>query len=163
SHRYEFVHTIPMALDLLTAVDRANVGLLLDCYHWYTSGGTLADLRQLAASQVVYVHLNDAPAGVDIAEQLDDVRLLPGARGVIDLTGFLRALHTIGYDGPVAVEPFDAELASMAPDRRVALAAESLDAAFAAAGVAGRTPGAKSPSRPLCARSVPSSRPPYRT
>jgi sugar phosphate isomerase/epimerase len=139
-HRYAFVHSIPMALELLAAVDRPNVGLLLDCYHWYTSRGTLADLHKLTASQVVYVHVNDALAGVDIADQLDDVRLLPGASGVIDLTGFLRALDAIGYDGPVSVEPFDAELARIAPDRRVALAAESLHAAFAAAGVRSRVP-----------------------
>jgi sugar phosphate isomerase/epimerase len=135
SHRYAFVHSVPMALELLAAVDRPNVGLLLDCYHWYTSRGTVAELQDLTAAQIVYVHVNDAPARVDIADQLDDVRLLPGASGVIDLTGFLRALTAIGYDGPIAVEPFDAELAGIAPERRVALAARSLHAAFAAAGV----------------------------
>jgi len=83
-HRYEFVHTISMALDLLSAIDRANVGLLLDCFHWYTSCGTVDELKGLAASQVVYVHLNDAPAGPSIDEQLDDVRLLPGANGVLE-------------------------------------------------------------------------------
>ena len=138
THRHAFVHTIPMALDLLAKVDRPNVGLLLDCYHWYTSSGTLADLQGLTAAQIVYVHLNDAVAGIDVAAQLDDVRLLPGASGVIDLTGFLQALDAIGYDGPVAVEPFDAALARVAPARRVALAADSLRAAFAAAGL---TPG----------------------
>ena len=111
-----------------------------DCYHWYTSRGTLAEINTLSASQVVYVHVNDALAGVDIADQLDDVRLLPGSSGVIDLTGFLRALDAIGYDGPVAVEPFDAALARIAPDRRVAMTAESLHAAFAAARVRTRVP-----------------------
>jgi sugar phosphate isomerase/epimerase len=133
--RHAFVHSIPMALELLAAIDRPNVGLLVDCYHWYTSGGTLAEVQVLDASQVVYVHVNDAPAGVDVDQQLDDVRLLPGASGVIDLVGFLRALDRIGYAGPVAVEPFDAALARVPPAERVRLAAESLRSAGAAAGI----------------------------
>jgi sugar phosphate isomerase/epimerase len=131
--RYEFVHSIPMALELLGAVDRPNVGLLVDCFHWYTSHAGVDDLTALRADQVVYVHVNDAVAGVDIDEQLDDVRCLPGTSGVVDLVGFLRALDRIGYDGPVAVEPFDASLAALAPGERVRLAAESLRGAYDAA------------------------------
>jgi sugar phosphate isomerase/epimerase len=126
-----------MALELIAAIDRPNVGLLLDCFHWYTSRGTLGQLEGLSAAQVVYVHVNDAPAGVDVDEQLDDVRLLPGASGMIELVGFLRALDRIGYDGPVAVEPFDAALARVPPAERVRLAAESLHSALTAAEIPG--------------------------
>jgi sugar phosphate isomerase/epimerase len=133
--RHPFVHTMPQALALLEAIDRPNVGLLLDCYHWYTSRGTLEEIEALTAAQVVYVHINDAPPGVEIDMQLDQVRCLPGATGVIDLVAFLRALDRIGYEGPVAVEPFDAALAALPVDQRVARAAESLDAAFAGANI----------------------------
>jgi sugar phosphate isomerase/epimerase len=139
-HRFEFVHSIPMTLELLAAVDRPNVGLLVDCFHWYTSRGTAAELKGLAPAEVVYVHINDAPPEVDIDDQLDDVRLLPGASGVIDLVAFLRALAFIGYDGPVAVEPFDNVLAGLPPSERVRLAAESIRAAFDAAGLPQREP-----------------------
>jgi sugar phosphate isomerase/epimerase len=47
--RYEFVHSIPMALELLRAVDRPNVGLLVDCFHWYTSHARVEDLTALSA------------------------------------------------------------------------------------------------------------------
>lgn len=131
--RYEFVHSIPMALELLSSVDRPNVGLLVDCFHWYTSHADVEDLMALGPEQVVYVHVNDAVAGVDADEQVDDVRHLPGATGVIDLSGFLQALDRIGYDGPVAVEPFDATLTALRPGERVRLAAQSLLDAFDAA------------------------------
>ena len=134
-HRYEFVHTIPMALDLLAAVDRPNVGVLLDCFHLYTSHGDVTDVKALSQSQVVYVHINDALPGIDVDEQLDDVRHLPGESGVIDVVGFLQALNEIGYDGPVAVEPFDSALAALSPTKRVRLAADSLHAAFRAAAI----------------------------
>jgi sugar phosphate isomerase/epimerase len=134
--RFEFVHSIPMALDLLSSVDRPNVGLLVDCFHWYTSHGGVDELIALAPEQVVYVHINDAVAGVDVDEQLDDVRRLPGTTRVIDLVGFLQALDRIGYDGPVAVEPFDASLAALTPGERVRLVAQSLHDAFDAAQIA---------------------------
>jgi sugar phosphate isomerase/epimerase len=134
-HPYVFIHTIPQGLELLSAVDRPNVGLLMDCFHWYTSHGTVAQLTALSAADVVYVHVNDAVPGVDVDDQLDGVRLLPAASGLIDITAFLQALNGIGYDGPVAVEPFSAELAAKPAAERVRLAAQSLKAVFGAAGL----------------------------
>jgi len=126
-HRYEFIHTIDGALELGEQLGTGNIGLLLDCYHWYTAHGTVEELGRLRREQVVYVHVNDAPAGCAVDEQLDKERLLPGASGVIDIVGFLRALDRMGYDGPVAVEPFDATVEALAPAERVRLAGASLD------------------------------------
>lgn len=105
SQTYPFIHTLPEMLAIGREIG-PNVGLLLDCWHWYTSQGTLDELKALTPAQVVYVHVNDAPAGVAIDEQRDNTRALPGATGVIDIAGFLQALQAIGYDGPVVPEPF---------------------------------------------------------
>lgn len=149
--RYPFVHTMPQALALFAAIDRQNVGLLLDCWHWYTSLGTLEDLQQLTAADVVYVHVNDAPAGVAVEKQQDQVRRLAGVTGVIDLRGFLGTLDRIGYAGPVAVEPFDARLRALPVDDRVERVAQSLGAAFASAGVSDRC---RPPARHLGTRAA---------
>lgn len=113
--RYPFVYRMEHMLELGAAMG-PNVGLLLDCWHWYTSGGTLDDLRALRPEQVVYVHVNDAPAGIPVDEQVDNVRALPGETGVIDIAGFLQTLQTIGYDGPVVPEPFKQELKTLPSD-----------------------------------------------
>jgi sugar phosphate isomerase/epimerase len=112
---YGFIYSLEGMLGLAQAIG-PNVGLLLDSWHWYTSLGTLADIRGLRADDVVYVHINDAPDGVAVEAQIDQVRRLPGATGVIDLTGFLGALREIGYDGPVTPEPFEQRLATLPPD-----------------------------------------------
>lgn len=103
--RYPFIYRMLDMLDLASEIG-PNVGLLLDCWHWYTSGGTLDEMAQLTNDRVVYVHVNDAPRGVPLDEHIDNKRSLPGATGVIDLVGFLKALQAIGYDGPVVPEPF---------------------------------------------------------
>lgn len=113
-HRYSFVHTMQEMLGLCEAVG-PNTGLLLDAWHWYTSLGTVEELLNLENQQVVYVHINDAPAGIPIEQQQDLIRRLPGETKVIDLPGFLNAMRIIGYDGPVVPEPFVKSLSEMAP------------------------------------------------
>ncbi len=114
-HRYEFIYTMEGMLELCNAIGIGNVGLLLDSWHWYTSGGSLDDLRSLSPRQVVYVHINDAPRGIPIEDLVDTVRHIPGETGVIDLKGFLSCLAEIGYDGPVTPEPFSKELSKLTP------------------------------------------------
>ena len=105
TQKFPFIHTMEDMLDMGREIG-PNVGLLLDAYHWYTSHGTVEQLKALTPQQVVYVHVNDAPVNVAVDDQMDGVRDLPGATGVIDIAGFLQTLKSIGYDGPVAPEPF---------------------------------------------------------
>jgi sugar phosphate isomerase/epimerase len=117
--------------DLLEGIDRPNVGLILDSWHWYTAGEQESDLLSLTNDQVVAVDLNDAPAGIPVDQQMDLKRKLPAATGVIDVRTFLRALVKIGYDGPVRAEPFDESLNGLPADEAVARTAAAMKAAFA--------------------------------
>ena len=113
-----------------------NVGLLLDAWHLYTSGGSVADLEQITAQDIVTVHVNDAPAGIPVDEQIDNVRCLPMETGVIDLQAFMRKLAELGYDGPVTTEPFSRSLNALAVQDPVAAAertSQSMDQMWAAA------------------------------
>ena len=132
--RYGFIYSPEGMLCLAEAIG-ANVGLLMDCWHWYTGVGSLADIRTLRAEDVVYVHVNDAPAGLPVEEQLDLVRRLPGATGVIDIAGFLKALRELGYDGPVTPEPFDTSLAGLPADEACKKARDSMRQIWRMAGL----------------------------
>ncbi len=128
--KYPFIHQMGEMLDMGEAMGN-NVGLLLDCWHWYTSEATVDELLALKPEQVVYVHVNDAPAGVAIDDHVDNVRGLPGETGVIPIADFLQALKTIGYDGPVTPEPFKKELADLADDaNRVRVVGDSMSKIF---------------------------------
>jgi sugar phosphate isomerase/epimerase len=125
-HRFSFIHNMQAMLELAEAIG-SNVGLLLDAWHWYTSLGTVEELHNLKNRQVVYVHINDAPAGIPIEQQQDSVRCLPGDTGVIDIAGFLNALRRIGYDGPVVPEPFVRELNELPPETVAQRVSEAMD------------------------------------
>ena len=132
---YEFIHDMPGVLGLAEAIGTGNVGLLLDCWHWYCTEGSAEDILALEPQQVVLVHVNDAPVGVAVDQQVDNRREMPGATGVIDVAAFLGALGRIGYDGPVMVEPFCQSVRDLPADEAVAATAASLDKIFAQAGV----------------------------
>lgn len=131
SARHPFIHTMAEMKELIAAIDRANVGLVLDSWHWYTAGEGEADLLSLSNRDVVACDLNDAPAGIAVDQQKDSVRDLPCATGVIDLKTFLGALIKIGYDGPVRAEPFKAELRKMPKEEAVEATAGAMKRAFA--------------------------------
>ncbi len=107
---HAFVHDMKAMLHLCSALNSPNVGLLLDSFHWHCAGESLSEITRLDASQVVVVHINDAP-NVPLDDQVVGERALPGATGVIDTAGFIGALQTIGYDGPVTCEPMASALA----------------------------------------------------
>lgn len=136
ARKHVFIYQLWDMVDLGQAIG-PNVGLLLDCWHWYTSGATVQDVRKLRPEQVVYVHVNDAPTGVPVDEQIDNRRALPGETGVIDIAGFLSALQSIGYDGPITPEPFKAELKDLPnDDARLEVVARAMDDIFRKGGIA---------------------------
>jgi sugar phosphate isomerase/epimerase len=129
--RFPFVHSMAGMKQLIAEIGSTNVGFLLDSWHWYTAHETEADLLTLRGAEVVCCHLNDAPKGIPVDQQLDNHRDLPAATGVIDLRAFLGALVKIGYDGPVLAEPFRPELAALPRDQALAAVAASMKKAFA--------------------------------
>ena len=130
SSRYPFIHTMPEMKELIAEMGRPNVGIVLDSWHWYTAGGTLADLQTLTNKDVVSIDLNDAPLNIPLDQQQDGQRELPCATGVIDLAGFLNTLNTLGCDAPVRCEPFNAALRAMPPDEALRTTIAAMKKAF---------------------------------
>lgn len=129
--RFSFIHSQPEVIDLIQAINEDNVGILLDCWHWYTSFGTVEELKKVTYELAVDVQVNDAPSGLKIDEQKDLERMLPCTTGVIDAKSFMQCLVDIGYDGPISCEPFNKELNDMDNDAALKESVESLNRLFA--------------------------------
>lgn len=127
---HPWVHTLAETKELIADIGLANVGLILDSWHWFHANETVADIGTLTNRDIVAVDLNDAPKGVDKEDMNDTVREIPCATGVIDTAGFLRALQAIGYDGPVRAEPFNRELNAMPDNEAVAVIADAFRRAW---------------------------------
>ena len=131
--KYEFIWKMNEMLEFAKEIG-SNVGLTLDAWHWYHAGGTVNDILAAGKDRVIVVHFDDAP-NLPADQVRDNQRLLPG-EGVIDLTGFLRALEKIGYEDSLSVEVFGRGLKEMPPAESAKLCFESSVAVFKKAGVA---------------------------
>ncbi len=101
------VPTLGMALEIVDAVDRPNVGLVIDGFHFYAGDSRIEDLQRVPIERLIAVHLNgaeDRPKD----ELTDAHRLYPG-EGVIPAATILRILRERGYDGVASVEIFRPE------------------------------------------------------
>ncbi|XEC93782.1 sugar phosphate isomerase/epimerase family protein [Paenibacillus tarimensis] len=128
-----FIWTMDETLDWINAIGEPNVGLLLDSYHWYTNGPDIRAIEKLQPSQIVHVHINDAP-DIKVEDVLDNDRLYPG-EGVIDLPGFLRVLASIGYKGVVAQEILTPSAPADPPETLLNRSKEGFDKVFGLAGL----------------------------
>jgi 2-keto-myo-inositol isomerase len=101
------VSTLGEDFEIVKAVNRDNVGLVLDTFHFYAGGSTLGSIREVDQSKIFIFHINDAENLPK--ESLQDAhRLFPG-EGTIPLTGIIAEVKGIGYDGPVSLEMFRPE------------------------------------------------------
>lgn len=143
SFRFPFIRDAANTVKLIDRVGH-GLGIVIDCFHWYTSGSSLRDLeRALVGRHVVNVHVNDAAAGRTREEQLDLERRMPLETGLVDAPAVLRLLNQLGYDGPVIAEPFNPHRARFAgmPTRDVlAEVGDCMRQLFSAAGVDDATP-----------------------
>jgi 2-keto-myo-inositol isomerase len=98
------VNSLAQCAAIVAEVARANVGLVLDTFHFFAGGSSLAALRECDPRRIFMVHVNDVERASRGALH-DALRLLPG-EGVLPLPAILAGLKGIGYDGKFSVEIF---------------------------------------------------------
>jgi sugar phosphate isomerase/epimerase len=84
----------------------SNVGVLVDSFHLFAAGETVAAGLVWGDEAVVWVHLADSTRA-DPSCVLDQERELPGLTGLGDSKGLLKLLSERHYDGPASVEPLN--------------------------------------------------------
>src|SRR6266404_1157250 len=101
------VQTLGLADEIVVKVNRRNIGLVIDSFHFYTGGSTIRMIDALDPKRLFIFHVNDAE---DLpSDQLTDAhRLLPGL-GILPLREIIGAFRRIGYDRVASVEIFRPE------------------------------------------------------
>lgn len=131
--KHPLLWNLHQTLELIAAIDRPNVGLLVDSFHCHVAGHAASELLKLRPEQIVHAHLGDAREG-NIETIDDNDRLYPG-EGHIDLEGFLRALKTLGYQGIVAQEVLSPRPVVDSAESLLERSRRGFDKVFAGAGL----------------------------
>jgi 2-keto-myo-inositol isomerase len=101
------VRTPRAAYEIVQRTDRPNVGMTVDCAHFYGGGGLMSELNSLDPTRVFAFHLDDLEDTPKEAIS-DATRVLPG-RGVIPLNEICTHMKVNGYDGMCSIELFRPE------------------------------------------------------
>lgn len=101
------VRILGMATEIVERVDRLNVGMVIDTFHFHAGGSAFDDLRHVPLEKLFVVHLNGCE-DLPLSELTDAHRLYPG-EGVIPIGSIVRVLHDGGFDGVASVEIFRPE------------------------------------------------------
>jgi 2-keto-myo-inositol isomerase len=109
------VNSLAQCAGIVEMVARPNVGLVLDTFHFFAGGSTLASIRRVDPRRIFMVHINDVERAPR-RRMHDALRLYPG-KGIIPLEAILRELKAIGYAGRVSVEIFRPQYWARAPLR----------------------------------------------
>jgi len=98
------VRTLGECWEIVEAVNRPNIGLVIDTCHFYAGGSTLDAIERVAPGKLLIFHINDVEERP--LETIEDAhRLLPG-EGVIPLDAILTRLQRAGFDGLCSIELF---------------------------------------------------------
>jgi sugar phosphate isomerase/epimerase len=111
---YSTISTADRAVEVVSACQHPNAGIVIDTWHVARGGTRLSSIAALAAARIVNIELNDVQeqAATDLGAETIDSRKYPG-EGTFDWSGFLDAVRETGYDRPFGVEVLSDEQRSL--------------------------------------------------
>jgi 2-keto-myo-inositol isomerase len=112
--RWCSVSTLEEDFDIVKAVNRKNIGMVLDTFHFYAGGSSINAIKNVDKEKIFIFHINDAEK-LPKAELQDAHRLYPG-EGVIPLKEIISRLKDIHFDGPASLEMFRPEYWARPPE-----------------------------------------------
>ena len=101
------VQTLDLCSKIVEKVNRANVGNVIDTFHFYAGNSSYEAIERLNPDKLFIFHINDAedlPKG----DLTDAHRLYPG-EGILPITEIKKRFDRIGYDRMVSIEIFRPE------------------------------------------------------
>jgi 2-keto-myo-inositol isomerase len=120
--RQTSVNNLAQCYEIVMETGRDDVGIVLDCFHFYASGSKLEDLEAVDADRIFIFHLNDAKKA-DPWTLEDSDRLWPGD-GDMPLDRIFNILREKDFDGVATIELFNPDYWKWEPEKTIRIAKE---------------------------------------
>jgi 2-keto-myo-inositol isomerase len=101
------VQTLDLDKKIVEKVNRENVGLVIDTFHFYAGNSSFEAIETLDPKKLFIFHINDAE-DLPKEELTDAHRLYPGL-GILPIKEIKERFDKIGYDRMVSIEIFRPE------------------------------------------------------
>lgn len=103
------------AWEVVRRADHPNIGLILDSFHTLARKIKPDTISRIPGDKIFFVQLADAPViEMDLLYWSRHFRNMPG-EGDLDVTGFMKAVATTGYSGPISLEIFNDQFRGGSP------------------------------------------------
>lgn len=101
------VQTLDLDKEIIEKINRPNVGLVIDTFHFYAGNSSFEAIETLDPQKLFIFHINDAE---DLPKEIltDAHRLYPG-EGILPIREIKKRFDKIGYDRMVSIEIFRPE------------------------------------------------------
>ena len=107
------VQTLDLDKKIIERVNRENVGLVIDTFHFYAGNSSFEAIETLDPKKLFIFHINDAE-DLPKTDLTDAHRLYPG-EGILPIKEIKERFDKIGYDRMVSIEIFRPEYWSEDP------------------------------------------------
>lgn len=107
------VQTLDLDKKIIDKVNRKNVGLVIDTFHFYAGNSSFESIETLDPEKLFIFHINDAE-DLPKSDLTDAHRLYPGL-GILPIKEIKKRFDKIGYDRMVSIEIFRPEYWSENP------------------------------------------------
>lgn len=124
-----YLNNLETAVRLVSEVDRPNVGVLFDTFHFYAGMSQMPDLDLLTRQNLAFVHVNDARPM--LRERMTDADRVPLGEGCFPLKAILGKIAATGYDGAYSLELFNRAIWEEAPASVAMRCRKSMETFFA--------------------------------
>ena len=122
------INNLKTAEEVIDAVAKTNVGLVLDTFHMHLSNTAFSELSNIQKHRIFLVHINDSEEG-DTKILTDANRLLPGD-GVMHLEDLKTSLARVQYNGFLSLELFKESYWKQDPLKVAQIGRESIRRTF---------------------------------
>jgi sugar phosphate isomerase/epimerase len=98
--------SLDQVISIVRGAGQKNGGIMMDNLHFHRTSTTPLDIiTKLPRDIALGVEINDGSLALPVKfeDSVINKRLLPGD-GELDIAGFLHAVWSVGYDGPIGVE-----------------------------------------------------------
>ena len=119
------VNSFAQCYEIIKDIDRDNVGIVMDCFHFYASDSKIEDLYEANPKKIFIFHINDS-RDLPLNQLQDSDRVWPGD-GVIPLDKIFHAFKKIGFDGVATIELFNPEYWKWDPEKTIKVAKEKTE------------------------------------
>lgn len=101
------VQTLDFCKEIVEQVNRKNIGLVIDTFHFYAGNSSFEAIESLDPEKLFIFHINDAE-NLPKENLTDAHRLYPG-EGILPIKEIKAKFDEIGYDKMVSIEIFRPE------------------------------------------------------